>query len=486
MSKSTLFHQALRHRGAGRRACLALILTAAMATGIVGASLSVTTVAQATERVVRLHSSSRGTTVRIAKGKSRTIRTDQSFTDIVVGDQAIANVVPLTDQSFYITGTKIGTTSVALFDEQKRLVGVIEAEISYDTSKLAGALRRQLPGTRIKVSSVNGRIMLSGTAPDSVSLNKALEIAEQFGSGVINSISISRSQQVLLEVRFIEASRIAGRELGVRWEVLGNRFGAIIGSAGLVSGSTPFGTIVGQLLSGGVDADVIVKALEKRGLARRLAEPNLIAMSGDTASFLAGGEFPFPVQADNDKITIEFKRYGVGLKFTPTVLSDGLINLIIEPEVSQLDPTVTVKAGNVEVPSLIVRRASTTVELRDGQSFVMAGLLQASSTTAREQLPWIGQVPVLGALFRSASYRKQETDLAIIVTPRLVKPIAPGEMAKTPLDGSKPANDVDFFLIGKDEVKTASLEKDAGKPKTHGHIIDFPKATRRVPHVDAR
>jgi Flp pilus assembly protein, secretin CpaC len=174
--------------------------------------------------------------------------------------------------------------------------------------------------------------------------------------------------------------------------------------------------------------------------------------SGDTASFLAGGEYPIPVPGSLGTVTIDYKRYGVGLAFTPTVLSDGLINMKIEPEVSQLDFSHMVTIGGLSIPPLIVRRASTTVELRDGQSFVIGGLLQSVGQNAISQLPWLGDMPVLGALFRSTSYQKQETDLAIIVTPRLVRPARPGDIIKTPLDASSAVNDVDLFLMGKTEL----------------------------------
>ena len=183
-------------------------------------------------------------------------------------------------------------------------------------------------------------------------------------------------------------------------------------------------------------------------MIRRLAEPNLTALSGDTASFLAGGEFPIPVSSNLGSIGIEFKKYGVGLAFTPTVLGDGVINLKIEPEVSQIDPTTSITLNGITIPAFIVRRANTTVELRDGQSFAIAGLLQAISTTDQKQLPWIADLPVIGALARSAAYQKKETDLVIIVTPRLVRPARPGDVLRTPLDSAKPANDPEFFLLG--------------------------------------
>jgi len=230
---------------------------------------------------------------------------------------------------------------------------------------------------------------------------------------------------------------------------------------------------------------VLINALEQKGIARSLAEPNLVALSGDTASFLAGGEYPIPVSGSLGQITVDYKKYGVGLAFTPTVLGRGLINLKIEPEVSQIDTTHTVSVGGgVSVPALIVRRASTTVELRDGQSFMIGGLLQSDNKNQIEQLPWLGSVPVLGALFSSKSFQKNETDLAIIVTPHLVRPARPGDVIKSPADNTLPPNDPDFFLLGKTELTheeartlspaTARVAAAGEQPFT-GHMLDLSK-----------
>jgi pilus assembly protein CpaC len=291
----------------------------------------------------------------------------------------------------------------------------------------------------------------------------------------------------MLVVRFVEASRTASRDLGVNWQAVQqqlastgtNGISLTTGITGLTSGATPFGTLVGSILGSGMKADVLVKALEERGVVRRLAEPNLIALSGDTASFLAGGEFPIPVASTLGQVSVEFKKYGVGLAFTPTVLDDGQINLKIEPEVSQIDPTTTVSVNGITIPALIVRRANTTVELRDGQSFAIAGLLQANNTINQSQLPWIADVPVLGALARSAAFQKKETDLVIIVTPHLVRPARPGDPLRTPLDNSQPANDPDLYLLGQAEI-TKPMERrlkgiSDGRHPPLGHILDVRK-----------
>jgi pilus assembly protein CpaC len=243
--------------------------------------------------------------------------------------------------------------------------------------------------------------------------------------------------------------------------------------------------LLGHIVMNGASTDIAINALEQKGIARSLAEPNLVALSGDTASFLAGGEYPIPVAGQFGQITVDYKKYGVGLAFTPTVLGNDLINMKIVPEVSQIDTTHEVSvARGISVPALIVRRASTTVELHDGQSFVIGGLLQNDNKHLVDQLPWMGSVPVLGALFTSKSYQNNETDLVIIVTPHLVRPLRPGDVAKTPTDDTVPPNDLDFFLLGKDELTPAQAVKLTptaariavvdGQPFV-GHMLDMPK-----------
>ena len=457
-------------------------------------------------------------TVNVILGKSEDIHTDQSFADISVGDPAIADVNPLTDHSLSILGKKIGTTRVIVYSSDKKPVGIFDIDVSYDVSRLNAELSR-FTGGGIAVSSINGRILLSGTVRDAATLDKAVAIARQFVPEVINTVQVLQAQQVMLEVRFIEVSRQASRELGMQWNIFGSHTVANIGSqlpasqlpitapggafqqpvaagavggpsalssgttgtplspvvaAGVLSGAAPFGFLVSQL---GNSVQMEINALEQRGLARSLAEPNLVALSGDTASFLAGGQFPIPEANGLGTVAFAYQPYGVGLSFTPTVLKDGLINLIIKPEVSEIDPTHTVTVAGTSVPGLITRRASTTLELRDGQSFMLGGLLQNQLTTAQDQLPWVGDVPVLGALFRSSQYQKNETDLVILVTPHIVNPLRPTTVARTPLDGTLPANDVDFFLNGKPEVSPEFARLAFGAPNRPyvGHILDLPK-----------
>lgn len=447
--------------------------------------------APAQAREVELTAGRTSATVKISIGKSESVRTEGSFSEVIVSDPDVADAIPLTDRSLSVLGKKIGTARVSVYGEGKKLVGVFDIEVSYDTSRLGSELAQRFPHARFRVSSVNGRIMLGGTAPNAVTVDQALTIAKQFGADVINSVKVNAPQQVMLEVRFVEASRSAGRDLGVNWQAVqtnllsgGAGIGAAVGAGALVSGAAPFGTVVGRMLGNGVQVDALLQALEERGVVRRLAEPNLTTLSGDTASFLAGGEFPIPVASTLGGVSIEFKKYGVGLAFTPTVLGDGVINLRIEPEVSQIDPTTSITVGAITIPALIVRRANTSVELRDGQSFAIAGLLQSINTADQKQLPWLADVPVLGALARSASYQKKETDLVIIVTPRLVRPARPGDVLRTPLDTSRPSNDAEFFLLGQAEV-TVPMDRrlksrSDGRPAPIGHILDVAKGELHV------
>jgi pilus assembly protein CpaC len=472
-------------------------------------------VAQAQQRIQ--FANARTATVAVTVGKSEDVHTDQGFVDIVVGDPDVADVNPLTDHALSILGKKIGTTRVTVYGPDKKAVGIFDIEVSYDVTRLSTEIAR-FTGGGVKVSSIDGRIMLSGTAPDAVTLDKAVTIARQFAPDIINTVEVTQPQQIMLEVRFIEASRQASRELGVQWNVFGRSAIANIGNqvpasqlpitspggsfqqpgvtvggpnvspgsvtmspvvaAGVLSGASPFGFLVGRLIGGSNPLDVELNALEQKGLVRELAQPNLVALSGDTASFLAGGEYPIPVPGSLGQVTIEYKKYGVGLAFTPTALKDGQINLVIKPNVSQLDPAHSVSiAGGISVPALTVREASTTVELRDGQSFMLGGLLQNDSQTSQDQLPWLGDVPVLGALFRSAAYQKNETDLVIMVTPHIVRPLRPTDPVHTPLDGTLPGNDVDFFLMGQAEVSPALARLAVGainRPYV-GHILDLPK-----------
>jgi pilus assembly protein CpaC len=438
--------------------------------------------------------------ITIPLHKSVTIPLPQSFSSAVVGSPDIADAVPMSDRTLYIQAKNFGTTNVSIYDENMRVIKIIDVEVGFDTGNLQSKIRTSTGNGGIRVISDNGQVVLTGIATDAVAAERAVNLAKAWApnGAVINAMTVASPQQVMLKVRFLEVARTAGRDLGINWTATngsGTR-GVTTGQGGLVTSppqiggtqngtvtcapsgtcppfgngifqtvgtlignnvGSPFGVILAEIVNNGTKIDGLITALETKGLLQRLAEPNLIALSGDTASFQAGGQFPVPVAVTSGigiaTPTIEFKDFGVILRFRPTVLNNGIINLSINPEVSELDFTNAVTISGTTIPSLILRRATTTVELRDGQSFAIAGLLQADNARNISQLPWLGSVPVLGALFRSSSYQKSETDLVIIVTPVLVQPAPPGARLATPMDTSVPSNDVDFFLLGETEKR---------------------------------
>ena len=475
-------------------------LAAILAIALVAASglLASTYQAAAGARVVNLSDQNRVARLSIVLGTSETLRISLPFSEIVVGDPETADVNPLTDRTLYVLGRKLGMTNVALFDGNKQLVGVIDVEVTHNLEGLRQALRQSVRGGSISVRSVNGRVLLQGLVPSAPAAEKAMALARDFaGNQVTNSLAIADNQQVNLEVRFVEINRTAGKELGINWNLTSHDLGGATGTAimplssqarspvpgvGALSASLPFGTFIANILGNGIAPDLLITALEQKKLARRLAEPNLTTLSGQKASFLAGGEFPIPVSQGNGEVTVEFKSFGVRLDFMPVVLDDGLINLQIQPEVSEIDQSASIKVseGSVAIPGLSVRRASTTVELRDGQSFAIAGLLQTVNAKTADQIPWLGDVPVLGALFRSSAFQKKESDLVIIVTPRLARPVGTKEQLVTPFDNVLSSNEPEFFLLGKQEVSRKQLDK---KYKgQYGHIIDLQKVDYGAPN----
>src|SRR6266851_373936 len=446
--------------------------------------------------------------------KSRTIRMDQPFATAIVGAPEIADVLPMSDRSLYIQGKKVGTTNLSVFDSGMRVVAVLDIEVTPDTGNLREKIGASTGAGGIRVSSSNGQVVLSGEARDAVAADRAVSVAKGLSpeTPIVNAMQVAASQQVMLKVRFLEVSRDAGRQLGVNWFVASGGRGVSTGagvaavsqvpgtgtatggsaiplfqSVGALAGATgsPFGVALANLVNKGTTVDVMISALETKDMVRRLAEPDLVALSGDTASFLAGGEFPVPIVQPGGTggvptITVDYKRFGVELTFMPTVLANGIINLRLVPAVSDLDFANAVQISGFLIPSLIKREARTTIELRDGQSFAIAGLLQAKKVGNLSQLPWLGSVPVLGSLFRSTGYQQNETDLVIIVTPHLVQPAAPGQQLASPLDARLPGNDVDMFLNGQFERKkefTDYITSGGDVQGPYGHMIQLDQGT---------
>lgn len=440
--------------------------------------------------------------VTLIQNKSRNVKLPHPYADATVGAPEVADIVPISDRQILIVGKAPGTTNVLLYDNEKHLMGVLDVRVKVDTASI-GAEIRNASGAGVQLSDVNGRVVLKGEGRDAPAIDRAVKSAASIGvSPPINAMRLNSPQQVMLQVRFVEASRQAARSFGIRWQaVVNNRAAGVVGrrtllppsaltSAGLfpgepaapggiatvpgaaasgqvldvvsnaVTNGNPTATIITQLVNTSkMGLDMVLSALEENGVLRTLAEPNLVALSGETAEFLAGGEFPVPVVQGAGggslfaPITVQWKEYGVRLNFTPTVLSDHVISLRLAPSVSDLDYANGTTISGTRVPGIIKRQANTTVELRDGQTFAIAGLIQNRSLKDIEQLPWLSSVPVLGPLFRSTQFAQQETELVALVTPHIVKPVAPGQAKlKTPLDTTLNSNDVDAFLAGKLEI----------------------------------
>ena len=396
-----------------------------------------------------------GAVMVVPVNKSQTLRVDRAYAKAIIGNPEIADVLPLSLSSVYVLGKAIGSTNLSLYDRGGGLIAVVDLVIGPDVQGLKRKLNELMPTERVGVTASNDSLVIDGKVSSAAAADRIATIAETFApKKVLNMMSTGSPQQVLLEVRFSEMSRGTVRQLGIT-----NFSFAGSGAAGVIAAPSdltdgPFQSILNIFGSG---LSIQLDALEQNGLVHTLAQPNLMALSGETANFLAGGEFPVPVSSDTDKsgvskIGIEFKQFGVALAFTPTVLEDGIVNLLVAPEVSSLDRNASIQLFGFNIPGLKVRRAKTTVELRDGQSFAIAGLIQNDFNDTIKKVPLLGNVPIIGALFRSTKFNRNETELVITVTPHIVRPVAPAQIAY-PTDRVKQPNDLEFFLLGKSEAR---------------------------------
>jgi pilus assembly protein CpaC len=391
--------------------------------------------------------------LEVAINKSQVVTSDTIIDRAMIGNPAIADIVPVSDRSVYVLGKAMGTTSLTLYDRTNRVIAVMDVSVGPDVDALRRELSDLLPNEQVEARLSNGNIVLHGLVSDAGAASQAARIAGVYGGeNVVNLLSLGGSQQVMLEVRFAEVNRTIGEELGVGMFINDNDgdFGGAIGAGGSVTNA--FG-VFGTLFSiGDLNIEAFLDTMERQGLSRTLAEPNLVALSGERANFLAGGEFPIPVVQSGsggggNAITIEFKSFGVSLGFTPTVLGNGVINMIVEPEVSSIDPAASITINGITVPGLQTRRASTTLEMRDGESFAIAGLLRDDTRTTVNQLPLLGSLPIIGSLFRSTEYQNGETELLIVVTPHLVRPIRPDQV-RLPTDRVRDPSVPDVLLNG--------------------------------------
>jgi pilus assembly protein CpaC len=416
--------------------------------------------------------------VELAVGKSTVVQLDTRVADLMLGDPTIADVLPLTSTSVYLLGKKAGSTTLSIYGPGRTLISALDLNIGPDLDGLRAMISETMPGENaVQVRSANGSVILSGIATSAPRAQRMAGLADSFAPGkVVNLLGVGGSQQVMLSVRIAEVSRSASKALRLNTSAVDSqgraRSATTTGDQFVNNGTAitdSFGLAALSWVGGRYSFDVLFEALEERGQVRTLAEPTLVAMSGDTASFLAGGEFPVPVARDDNAgtgrttVTIEFKQFGVSLSFTPTVLEDGMINLNVAPEVSSIDINNSVTAAGFRIPGLKTRRANTTVELRDGESFVIAGLLNTGYENEVRQLPFAGDLPVIGTLFRSSGFRKDETELAIIVTPYLASPTR--RRPADPVSSSAPPSQPNLFLNGATNGAPQPSPQPGGQPR---------------------
>jgi pilus assembly protein CpaC len=429
-----------------------VLLEISIAAMLLGAPLGITAASAASNGVLSMEA-----------GNGKVVTLEGAATNVFVADPKVAEVRPASASTLFVFGVGAGHTTVAALDNTGHLIAQYEVTVlpsHFGANQAQAAIARMLPGGRIAVQPAAKGLLLTGRVGDAGEAAQAVAIARGFvgdNQSVENQITIQSAIQVTLQVRIAEMSRQVVRNLGVNWSALGN-IGTIskfspFAALGLIANSDPTKATPNPAnpLNLGGNFNAVVDALAQDNLAHILAEPTLTAISGQPASFLVGGEFPIPISGQNGSISVAFKNFGVALTFVPTVFSDGRISVHVAPEVSSISDqnAVTVAAGssNFVIPSLVVQRAETTVELGSGQSFAIAGLLQDTVTHGTNGLPFLGDVPILGPLFRSDAFNRQQTELVILVTPFIVHPVDDRLALHTPDENYTPPGELDRLLL---------------------------------------
>lgn len=436
----------------------------------VGVALAAAVPIGASAEVLRVVRGTAAQTLEVSMNRAIVLESEVPFAELSIANPGIADISTLSDRSIYVLGKAPGRTTLTLLSAEGQLITNVEVQVSTDVAEFKERLNQILPGEKIEVRTANDGIVLSGTVSSAAKLARALDLAQRYAPDrVSNLMTVGGTQQVMLKVRFAEMQRSVAKNLSSSL-ALTSRSGDAVETGTWLTGenglNAPIATrqnVVGAGLlgftTGSLQIGILLEALETKGVVRTLAEPNLTALSGQEASFLAGGEYPIPVSEDGT-ITVEYKPFGVEMKFTPTVVDGDLINLQIAASVSSLDGTVTQESNGIQLAAFKRRETSTTVEMRDGESFAIAGLLQDDFRDLNGQVPWLGDIPVLGALFRSAEYQRSQSELVIIVTPHLVTPTR-GEALALPTDRVRLPTERELFLFG--EVGKAATRGAAGE-----------------------
>jgi pilus assembly protein CpaC len=428
--------------------------------GYLGAVLASTALTPVSAEVLRVMQGQATEALSVPMNRAVVVESDAPFSDVSIANSNIADISTLSDRAIYVLGKAPGRTTLTLLSPDGQLISNVDVHVTPDIAEFKERLRQILPGEKIEVRTANDGIVLSGQVSSTAKLDRALDLANRYApERVSNLMVVGGTQQVMLKVRFAEMNRSVSKNfsssvaLGDGIQVAAES-GTFLSAANSLGGATivPRGNTTGAIRMGGsiggLEFAVLLEALESKGMVRTLAEPNLTALSGQEAKFLAGGEFPVPGESDGGGLTVSYKPFGVELTFTPVVVDEDIINLSINAAVSSLDTsTGIVDSGGRAIPAFKRRETSTTVDMRDGDSFAIAGLLQDDFRNANSQLPWVGDLPILGALFRSSEYQRAQTELVVIVTPHLVTPVA-GEALALPTDRVRIPTERELFLFG--------------------------------------
>ena len=438
-----------------------IIRRARLGTALAALALGLGTVAGSVPAAAQQTAARPSETLNLSQGTGAMVRLSAPMSDVFVANEAIADVQVRSSTQLYVFGKGSGETTVYATGSNGRVVYAANVRVGNNISSVDEMLTLAMPEANIQATPMNNLVLLTGTVSSPTDVEEAQRLVQAYvgeGTQVVSRLRSAVPLQVNLKVRIAEINRSLIKEIGInlltRDSSGGTLFGIGRGNPGTigedggatfrsVTGGTSLG-MIGRVL--GVDVLGTLDLLETDGVVTTLAEPNLTAMSGETASFLAGGEFPIPVSQSLGSVSIEYKQYGVGLAFTPIVLADGRISMRVRPEVSELSNEGALKLNGFDVPAITTRRAETTVELGSGQSFMLAGLLRNANTNNVEKAPFLGDLPVLGALFRSTKYRRSETELVIIVTPYLVRPVS--HQLATPIDGYRTPTDAQRVFLG--------------------------------------
>ncbi|MGL4239112.1 type II and III secretion system protein family protein [Tabrizicola sp.] len=433
--------------------------------GYLGAILASTALTPVSAEVLRVMQGQAQEALNVPMNRAVVVESDVPFAELSIANPGIADISTLSDRSIYVLGKAPGRTTLTLLSPDGQLISNVDVHVTPDIAEFKERLQQILPGEHIEVRTANDGIVLSGKVSSTAKLDRALDLANRYApERVSNLMVVGGTQQVMLKVRFAEMNRSVSKQLDTGLSItasgtdggvginLGSSNpvdGGVIGGPGefALQGPSAGGSIGGGFVVGDLAFNVLIEALESKGMVRTLAEPNLTALSGQEAKFLAGGEFPVPGESDSGGITIEYKPFGVELNFIPVVVDQDMINLTINAAVSSIDPANGIATEGGNIPAFKRRETSTTVDMRDGESFAIAGLLQDDFRDLNNQVPWLGDVPILGALFRSTDYQRSQTELVIIVTPHLVTPVA-GEALALPTDRVRIPTERELFLFG--------------------------------------